>query len=51
MTIHRYRIPVAYKHLLAKDAIPAAPDWRRGIAEFDGLEISPCCVVGFADGV
>lgn len=50
MTLGRYRIPIAHKHLLAKGGIAGAPEWRRSIAEFEGLEISPCRVFGFADG-
>lgn len=50
MILPRYRIPIAYQHVLAKHAKAAAPEWLRSIADFDGLEISPCCVFGFANG-
>jgi hypothetical protein len=32
-------------------AFAATPSWMLTIRNFDAIEVHPCCVVGFADGV
>jgi hypothetical protein len=32
-------------------AFAVTPWWMLAIREFDAIEVHPCCVVGFADGV
>ncbi|MGO9174283.1 MAG: hypothetical protein ACLP7P_20285 [Rhodomicrobium sp.] len=31
-------------------ALATMPQWMRDIHNYDGLEIAPCAVIGFADG-
>jgi hypothetical protein len=35
----------------AQHGAAATPPWMLSISEFDAIEVHPCCVVGFADGL
>ena len=34
-----------------RSGIAVTPWWMLAIRDFDAIEVHPCCIVGFADGV